>query len=136
MEHKRAIGGSSEWRTPPEIFIGLKLTFDLDVAAPTSGPFFVPCREFYTAEHDGLSRPWHGVCWCNAPFGGRYKHVPWLEKFFSHGNGIALCHALTSANWFHSIVVPNAELLLFPRGKTKFYCPDGTIGKQPSNGSS
>ena len=29
---------------------------------------------------------------------------------------------------------PNAELLLFPNGKTKFVRPDGSIGKEPGTG--
>jgi hypothetical protein len=70
----------------------------------------------------------------NPPFGGRRGHVPWLRKFFAHGNGIALCAARTSADWFHQIVVPNAELLCFPNGKTKFHRPDGSIGNEPGTG--
>jgi hypothetical protein len=68
------------------------------------------------------------------PFGGRRGHVPWLEKFFAHGNGIALCAARTSADWFHNVVVPNAELLCFANGKNKFHRPDGSIGREPGTG--
>jgi hypothetical protein len=32
------------------------------------------------------------------------------------------------------VVVPNAELLCFPNGKTKFHRPDGSIGKEPGTG--
>src|SRR5262245_11977793 len=70
----------------------------------------------------------------NPPFAGRRGHVPWLRKFFEHGNGIALVAARTSADWFHQVVVPNAELLLFPNGKTKFHRPDGSIGREPGTG--
>ena len=70
----------------------------------------------------------------NPPFGGRRGQVPWLRKFFAHGNGIALCSSLTSADWFHELVVPNAQLLLFPRGKTKFERANGTVGAEPGNG--
>jgi hypothetical protein len=31
-------------------------------------------------------------------------------------------------------VVPNAQVLCFPNGKTKFVRPDGSIGKEPGNG--
>ena len=70
----------------------------------------------------------------NPPFGGRRGHVPWLKKFFDHGNGILICRAYTSSDWFHDYVVPNAETLLFPRGKTKFIRPDGSIGTAPGHG--
>src|SRR5262245_20552015 len=42
--------------------------------------------------------------------------------------------AYTSCDWWHANVVPRGELLLFPRGKTKFHRPDGTIGKAPGHG--
>ncbi|UCL89307.1 DUF1073 domain-containing protein [Pseudomonas sp. HS-18] len=41
----------------------------------------------------------------NPPFGGRNGHVPWLEKFLAHGNGIAIVRAYTSAAWFHEHAV-------------------------------
>ena len=34
------------------------------------------------------------------PFGGRNGIVPWLDKFFAHGNGIALTPDRTSAPWW------------------------------------
>src|SRR5262249_43693773 len=94
----------------------------------------VPARQIYTVVDDGLRQPWHGLVWLNPPFGGRRGHVPWLQKFFAHGNGIALCAARTSADWFHQVVVPNAELICFPNGKIKFVKPNGSIGKEPGTG--
>jgi hypothetical protein len=47
---------------------------------------------------------------------------------------IALCAARTSADWFHEVVVPSAELLCFPNGKTKFIRVDGSVGKEPGTG--
>jgi hypothetical protein len=60
--------------------------------------------------------------------------VPWLVKFLDHANGIAIVRAYTSSGWFHIHVVPRAELLLFPNGKTKFIRPDGSVGKEPGHG--
>jgi hypothetical protein len=68
------------------------------------------------------------------PCSGRRGHVPWLLKFFHHANGIAVCRSYTSCDWWHDHVVPRAETLLFPRGKTKFIRPDGTIGTAPNHG--
>jgi hypothetical protein len=64
----------------------------------------------------------------------RRGHVPWLRKFLAHGNGIAIVRAYTSADWFHDYVVPYAPALCFPLSKTKFFRPDGSIGKQPGHG--
>jgi DNA N-6-adenine-methyltransferase (Dam) len=127
-------GKNDEWRTPKYIFDALKLVFDLDPCWPLAGPCFVPTQERYTVHDNGLAQPWHGLVWVNPPFGGRRGHVPWLRKFFTHGNGIALVNALTSSDWFHAVVVPNAEMLCFVCGKTKFHRPDGSIGTQPANG--
>jgi hypothetical protein len=69
----------------------------------------------------------------NPPFGTRNGHVPWLRKFLSHANGIAIVRAYTSSGWFHDWAV-RAETILFPRGKTKFIRPDGAVGKSPGHG--
>lgn len=134
-EHETCVGQSDEWFTPREIFAALGLMFDLDPCQPETGRAFlsVPCRSFYTATQDGLAQPWEGLVWMNPPFGGRNGQVPWLRKFLAHGNGIALVAARTSAGWFHDEAV-RAESMLFPRGKTKFIRPDGTIGSSPGTG--
>ena len=134
-EHKRSIGITSEWFTPKSIFDALGLRFDLDPASPGVGRCHVPARRIYTKTDDGLAQPWEGLVWLNPPFGGRRGQVPWLRRFFAHGGGgIALVTSLTSADWFHELVVPNAQLLCFPKGKTKFERPDGSIGKEPGTG--
>jgi DNA N-6-adenine-methyltransferase (Dam) len=131
-EHEPCIGETSEWYTPPEIFAALRLTFDLDPCSPGPG-HWVPAKKIYTKEDDGLAQPWHGFVFMNPPFGGRNGHVVWLRKFFAHGNGIAIVRAYTSSAWWHA-EMPKAEMILFPRGKTKFIRPDGSIGKCPGHG--
>jgi hypothetical protein len=132
-EHEPSIGMSDDWFTPPEIFAALGLRFDLDPCSP--GPdHWVPAEKIYTKADDGLVQPWFGLVFVNPPFGGRRGHVPWLKKFFAHANGVAIARAYTSSDWFHDYVVPHAETLLFPRGKTKFIRPDGSIGTAPGHG--
>lgn len=132
MEHEPSIGLSDDWYTPPEIFKALGETFDLDPCSP--GPaHWVPATNVYTIADDGLSKSWSGYVFMNPPFGGRNGHVPWLRKFVGHGNGIAIVRAYTSAGWFHDWV-GLTDIMLFPRGKTKFVRPDGTIGDQPGAG--
>ena len=131
-EHEPCTGASDDWYTPPEIFAALGLTFDLDPCSP--GPdHWVPARKVYTIDDDGLKQPWSGLVFVNMPFGGRFGHVPWLLKFFDHGNGIAIVRAYTSSSWWHDHM-PRAECIVFPRGKTKFIRPDGTVGKSPGHG--
>lgn len=122
---------SDDWYTPKHIFDALGLTFDLDPCS--SGRDFVPARRIYTKADDGLDRDWSGLVWMNPPFGGRNGQVPWLEKFFQHHNGIALAAARTSSGWFHDFAY-KADCLLFPKGKTKFVKPDGSVGPSPWSG--
>lgn len=128
----QSVGKSDDWYTPPEMFAALGLTFDLDPCSPGAG-HWVPARRVYTKEDDGLSLPWFGLVWMNPPFGARRGHVPWLNRFFAHGCGIALVRAYTSSDWFHEWA-PHADAMLFPRGKTKFIRPDGTRGDAPNHG--
>lgn len=132
-ELKQGIGETDEWYTPPFIFDALDLEFDLDPCSPGQH-HWVPARKVYTKEDDGLAHDWEGLVFMNPPFGGRNGHVPWLRKFLRRANGIAILRAYTSAKWFHESLVPFAETLLFPKGKTKFVRPDGKEGKSPSTG--
>jgi hypothetical protein len=131
-EHEPCIGASDDWYTPPEIFAALGLMFDLDPCSP--GPnHWVPARRIYAKADDGLAQQWRGLVFMNPPFGGRNGHVPWLQKFLAHRNGIAVVRAYTSSAWFHDWAV-HAEAMLFPRGKTKFIRPDGSVGTAPGHG--
>ena len=124
-------GKSDEWHTPKYIFDALGCTFDLDVAAPEMGSH-CPCRSWIWK--DGLIWPWQGFIWMNPPFGGRNGLVPWLDKFFAHGNGIALAPDRTSAPWWQA-AARRADSILFVDGKIKFERPDGSVGRQPGNGT-
>lgn len=131
MSAWEASGLSDEWYTPAYIFDALGEMFDLDVAAPLSGPRYVPCDRWLSA--GSLEKPWSDFIWMNPPFGGRNTLAPWLDKFFVHGNGIALTPDRTSAPWFHEAWL-RADAVLFTR-KIKFLRPDGSEGKSPSTGT-
>ncbi|WP_210250917.1 DNA N-6-adenine-methyltransferase [Methylobacterium sp. WL8] len=124
-------GRSDEWYTPPAVFEALGCRFDLDVAPARMGGHHVPAAEITVA--DGLVEDWHGFVWMNPPFGGRNGIEPWLDRFFAHGDGIALTPDRTSAPWFWSAWA-KADAALFTR-KIRFLRPDGTAGVSPSNGT-
>ena len=134
-EHEPSIGASDDWYTPADLLEAIGETYDLDPCAPEYGRAYyaVKAAREYTITDDGLSKPWEGFVFMNPPFGGRNGHVPWLVKFLEHGYGIAVVRAYTSAGWFHEHAV-KADAMCFPRGKTKFVRPDGTIGKAPGHG--
>lgn len=131
-EHETCIGASDEWYTPPSLLHAIGLHYDLDPCSP--GPaHWVMADKIYTQADDGLSKTWHGLVFMNPPFGGRNGHVPWLIKFFDHANGIAIVRAYTSAGWWHEHM-HRAEMIVFPKGKTKFIRPDGSVGGSPGHG--
>lgn len=131
-EHEPTVGATDEWYTPKYIFDALGLTFDLDPCSP--GPdHWVPAKKVFTSMDNGLLQPWSGLVWMNPPFGARNGHVPWLQRFISHGNGVGCVRAYTSSGWWHEYL-PNVDIIIFPKGKTKFIRPDGSIGKQPGHG--
>lgn len=124
-----------EWYTPPEILTALGVIFDLDPCSPGKGKSFVTAREHYTIEDDGLAQPWHGLVFCNPPYG---KEIPaWLEKCAKHGDAIALVFARTETRWFQQ-AARSASAVTFVTSRISFYKNGVTKdcqGKQPGAGS-
>jgi hypothetical protein len=132
--HEQSVGRTDEWYTPSYVFDALGCEFDVDVASP--GREFTPwiqAKRYIT--YHGLSASWTGFVWMNPPFGPRNGIVPWLEKFFAHGNGIALVPDRTSAPWWQNFA-PRAELILFVSPKIKFIGANGAPGSSPAQGTS
>lgn len=131
--HEQSVGATDEWYTPAYIFEAMGVRFDLDVAAP---PYKCPADSWCDVAicADSLSQIWQNFIWMNPPFGGRNGLVPWLEKFFAHGNGVALVPGRTSAPWWQDYA-PRADALLFVRSKIKFIGADGRPGKSPAQGT-
>lgn len=133
MSYWETIGKTNEYYTPKYIFDALDCSFDMDVAAPKDRTHVcVPAKKFIT--ENSLELSWGGYVWMNPPFGGRNGLVPWLEKIYHHGNGIALTPDRTSAGWWQN-AAKQADVILFVNGKIKFIKPNGKPGKQPSNGT-
>lgn len=128
MSAWESAGASNDWFTPKHVFDALDCRFDLDVAAPRDGPLHVPTSRWLSS--DSLNAEWDGFVWMNPPFEGRNGLTPWLDKFFEHGNGIALTPDRTSAPWFQR-AWKRTGLVLFTFDKVKFIRPDGSIGAQP-----
>jgi hypothetical protein len=132
--HEQCVGATDEWYTPPHVFDAMGCAFDTDVASPgvVKTPW-IPSTVFVTSQ--SLERRWSGFLWMNAPFGGRNGLVPWLAKFFDHGDGIALTPDRTSAPWWQEFA-PRADLILFVAPKLKFIGADGKPGASPAQGTS
>jgi len=77
---------SDDYLTPRWVFDVLGLQFDLDVASPPWATYVPAVRRFTKAE-DGLSQPWKGRVWMNPPYS---QSSVWVDRFVSHGHGVAL----------------------------------------------
>jgi hypothetical protein len=131
--HEQCTGATDEWYTPPHVFKALGCSFDADVASPGQHVTpWIPAARFITQL--SLAQQWCGFVWMNPPFGGRNALVPWLDKFFAHGDGIALTPDRTSAPWWQQFA-PRAELILFVAPKLKFIGADGLPGTSPAQGT-
>lgn len=119
--HQQAIGFSQTHITPKWIIDKIG-PFDLDPCAANPRPWDCAAVNF-TEDDDGLSMPWHGRVWLNPPF-DRYEVGYWITKLANHGNGIALLHARTEAQWFRPIW-ESSTAILFMSNRIKFCKQDG-----------
>lgn len=133
--HEQSVGATNEWYTPPHVFDALGCRFSTDVASPGANITpWIPATRF--VKIGALERDWAdwGFVWMNPPFGSRNGLVPWLERFFDHGNGIALVPDRTSAPWWQRFA-PQADAILFIAPKLKFIGADGLPGTSPAQGT-
>ena len=131
MSYWEKPGVTDEWYTPQYIFDAMSVNFDMDVAHPKRDPITPSAIQI---TENSLDYYWSELVWMNPPFGGRNGILPWLEKFFRHGNGVALTPDRTSAQWYQ-YAINNCDGFLLVAGKVKFLKPDGSEGKNPSTGT-
>lgn len=113
LEHEQ---NSDDWYTPPWVFEGLGVTFDLDVAAPPGGLPWIPARRHYTIVDDGLDQPWEGLVWCNPPYG---NPSPWCRRWAQHPEGLPLIRADLSSECQH-VAFAAADAIWVPRPRLAF----------------
>lgn len=131
--HEQCVGATDEWYTPSHVFGALGCRFEMDVASPGGDiTTWIPANRFITS--NSLEKTWVGFVWMNPPFGGRNGIVPWLDKFFRHGHGIALVPDRTSAPWWQRFA-PMANSILFISPKLKFIGANGKPGNSPAQGT-
>jgi hypothetical protein len=120
---KRGNMANDEMYTPNWIFEALKTEFDLDVASPENGTGIVPAKQFYSIKDNGLIQPWHGLVWMNPPYS---KPSPWVDKWLSHQNGLALLPLSGNSKWFRKLWLSDCEVILITPN-TSFLDPTGLL---------
>jgi phage N-6-adenine-methyltransferase len=123
-----------EWFTPEQyIEMARKVLggIDLDPATHLQAQTIVQAAQFFTKEDDGLAQEWHGRVWLNPPYA-----QPLIAQFVSKmvaereagrvTAAIVLTHNYTDAAWFQRLA-QTADVICFPRGRVKFYEPNGGI---------
>jgi hypothetical protein len=117
--HQQTIGETQSWITPKWVIDALGL-FDLDPCAASPRPWDCAVENWSSL---GLNAEWFGRIWLNPPF-ERYQVGKWVRKLADHGNGMALLHARTEAEWFEP-VWQRASGILFLADRLYFHYSDG-----------
>lgn len=125
--------GNNEWYTPSEyIELARRVmgSINLDPASSDKAQEVVQAEKYYTAENDGLSQKWCGNIWLNPPYSSELI-TKFTEKFISEfeniEQAIILVNNATETEWF-SKLVSKADAVCFPKGRVKFYAPNGEVG--------
>lgn len=125
--------GNNEWYTPKSIIeaaIKVMGEITLDPATSELANKTVNAKNIFTAEDNGLEKPWSGNVWLNPPYSadliGQFAEKAVKERP-NYEQIIVLVNNATETEWFNKFV-SIATAVCFPRSRVKFYKPDGNIG--------
>ena len=125
--------GNNEWYTPADIIEAARKTMggiDLDPATSEVAQQVVKANTYYTAETNGLDKPWSGRVWMNPPYASELIGQ-FVDKLISElpsiEQAIVLVNNATETEWFNKLV-DKATMVCFPKSRVKFYMPDGKTG--------
>jgi hypothetical protein len=123
--------GEHEWYTPPKLVEAARAvlgTIDLDPASCEVAQRVVKAEQFFTAEEDGLSKPWGGNLWVNPPYtcGLVNRFVAKLCDHVEAGDvpaAVLLTNNATETAWSQR-ALRLAAALCFSAGRVRFLNPE------------
>ena len=133
--------GNNEWYTPHDYIVGARHflgTVDLDPASSEVANYEVGAGTYYTAEDDGLTKPWAGRVWMNPPYSSELigKFVTKLCDHIVAGDVTAaavLVNNATETAWFQELL-RHAHHLCFPDRRIRFLNEDNEPVGSPLQG--
>jgi phage N-6-adenine-methyltransferase len=134
QNHRAQGTGENEWYTPEAYVEAAREVlggFDLDPATSEEAQKRIKATAWFTAEDDGLDKPWTGRVWLNPPYSQPLIHqfVAKLVEEVEAGNvteAILLTHNYTDTGWFH-LAEEAAANICFTRGRIRFEGADGSL---------
>jgi len=130
---------SVEWYTPADYINAARSVMggiDLDPASNPEANKVVQAGTYFTAEMNGLSRPWFGRVWLNPPYGAACAaFIERVVRSYALGEidqAIVLVNSNSNdTQWFRPLW---DQLLCFSYGRVNFYGPNGQESG-PTHGS-
>lgn len=134
--HVKNNSGQNEWYTPPHIIEAARAVLggiDTDPATSALAQLTVRAGIYYTAQDDGLSKPWYGSVWLNPPYS-----QPLIDRFVQRlvdhaGPWVCLTNNGTETVWCQTLLQA-CTAACFIRGRLRFIDADGEPSGAPLQG--
>jgi len=132
--------GNNEWYTPPEFTAAAHRVMggiDLDPASSEVANRTVNATAYFTADDDGLTRPWAGRVFLNPPYSGdlvgRFAAKALDELHGDVTEAIILVNNATETAWFQTLA-ERAQSICFPKGRIRYLDATGQPKQSPLQG--